>query len=83
MNREEMALHAHHLDLEDALRAAKEAHRSNPTDETKAELNAVKQAIRGFRYEWRLIREFFTATPSDGDAVAQPAVIKTTTKVRS
>lgn len=75
MNREEIALETEHLDLLDALAAAKEAHRSSPTDATAAALNAAKQTLFEFRQKWRGIREAFAVAPAEGDGVARPATI--------
>ena len=83
MNREELDLHAQELDLIDALTAAKEAHRADPTDTTRAKLAEAKHAIRAFREDWRSIRDAFAPTPADGDAVAQPTTVHAATKVRS
>ncbi len=83
MNRDEIALESEHLDLLEALTAAKEAHRAAPSDETRAALADAKSAVVAFRAEWRGIRDAFKGAPADGDAVAQPAVIKAATKVRS
>lgn len=76
MNREELALETEHLDLLDALAAAKEAHRTKPTDKTKAALDDAKAAIGAFRLKWRTVREAFKPPPGPGDGVATPATVK-------
>lgn len=83
MNRDELDLHREHLDLTDALAAAKQAHRTNPTDDTRTDLASAKAAIREFREHWRTIRAAFAPTPGEGDAVAEPATVQAATKVRS
>lgn len=80
MNREELALETEHLDLLEALTAAKAAHRSAPSDDTRAALHEAKQAIAAFRAHWRGVRDEFAAPPADGDAAATPTTIKTKTR---
>ncbi len=64
MTREDIALEAEHLDLLDALAAAK-------ASGDRDELAAAKSNIRAFRQQWREIRAAF-GTPSDGEATPAP-----------
>ncbi len=81
MNRDEIALESEHLDLLEALTAAKEAHRTAPSDETRAALADAKSAIRAFREQWRGIRTAFKTAPAEGDGIAEPATIDTSVKI--
>jgi hypothetical protein len=81
MNRDEIALESEHLDLLEALTAAKEAHRDQPTDATRAALADAKSAIRAFREQWRSIRAAFAGAPAEGDGIATPATVATSVKI--
>ena len=59
MNREELKLENDHLDLLDALAAAKAAYRDQPTADNKATLEAAKLALLEFRTYWREVRTAF------------------------
>jgi hypothetical protein len=78
MNRDELDLEREHLDLLDALDAAKQAHRAKPTDKTKAALLQAKTDIQTFRGHWRTVRAAFNPTPGTG--VAAPETIQRTVK---
>ncbi len=67
MTREELALEAHHLDLLDALAAAKKSGDRDAQRKAATELSE-------FRQKWRGVREAFgvNAGPGDGIAVPQP-----------
>jgi hypothetical protein len=71
-----------YADQLDALDAAKQAHRADPSDETRTELARIKGEIREFRQHWREIRAFLAPPTGPGDATVTPDVItaKTTTR---
>lgn len=82
MNREELALEQQHLDLTEALDAAKANYNGEEIGPTQKALKDAEWALTDFRMKWRDVRTAFAQASEipEGHGVAQPEPLAVTMK---